>query len=277
VYDLFGTDYHLIKNDAYPIRQYSYWEETQTEKRLDPMAAITEVMSKLKEGEMIWTQLLVRPTDTSWQDKSMEERDKLIGRKKSPPPKGFAADVAQFGRNLFAAPFQHPVWPEEEKKREETRLLMMTKGEQEVVKGIEEKASKLGFETALRFIFVDKKESFSPLNISATMSVFNQFHATNMNGFRPNLNTMTLAVGFKSNIVRVIATSIKFIKKRIVWYRKRMLWDSFQKVLWPRKRSILNTEELATIYHFPSLVVEAPLLRRVPSKKGEPPAGLPIG
>jgi hypothetical protein len=39
---------------------------------------------------------------------------------------------------------------------------------------------------------------------------------------------------------------------------------------------ILNTEELATIYHFPALKVVTPTLVRVLSKKGEPPAGLPV-
>src|SRR3989344_1483737 len=41
-------------------------------------------------------------------------------------------------------------------------------------------------------------------------------------------------------------------------------------------RYALNTEELATIYHFPDVGVRSPLLPRVEAKKGEPPTGLPI-
>ena len=39
---------------------------------------------------------------------------------------------------------------------------------------------------------------------------------------------------------------------------------------------VLNTEELATIYHLPDMGVRAPLLPRVEAKRGEPPVGLPI-
>ena len=38
---------------------------------------------------------------------------------------------------------------------------------------------------------------------------------------------------------------------------------------------ILNTEELATIWHFPSKFIKAPMLQRTESKKSEPPFSLP--
>ena len=43
-----------------------------------------------------------------------------------------------------------------------------------------------------------------------------------------------------------------------------------------RKTIVLNTEELATIYHFPRQRCPTPSLARIESKKGEPPAGLPV-
>jgi hypothetical protein len=40
---------------------------------------------------------------------------------------------------------------------------------------------------------------------------------------------------------------------------------------------ILNTEELASIWHFPvEASVKAPLVQKAPGRKAEPPAGLPI-
>lgn len=41
---------------------------------------------------------------------------------------------------------------------------------------------------------------------------------------------------------------------------------------------VLNTEELATLWHFPiESVVKAPLIQKAPGRKAEPPSSLPIG
>jgi len=39
---------------------------------------------------------------------------------------------------------------------------------------------------------------------------------------------------------------------------------------------VLNTEELATIYHFPGLVSGSPAFKRIESKTAKPPANLPF-
>ena len=274
IYDFFGADYHLVKENAYPIRTYEYFEEMVKEKRLDPIAAITEVMSKLKEGEMLWIQVMVRPTDDGWQKKGEELRDKLAGRKPAKKPRGVLAKLGEWVKNFARAPIGLPEWMGEEKPTKESNP-MLTPGERGVLEAVEDKISKLGFETNIRFLFVDRRDSFSPLNISATMSTFNQFNTFKMNSFRPNMDTITLAVGITNPIWRTLVLSVPFLKKRFVWYRKRRIWDSFKRLQWPRKKSILNIKELATIYHFPAIMVSAPLLRRVATRKGEPPAGLP--
>jgi hypothetical protein len=55
-----------------------------------------------------------------------------------------------------------------------------------------------------------------------------------------------------------------------------MLYGVYRERLMPKDVNILNTEELATIYHFPTKMVEAPMVHRIEAKKGEPPAGLPV-
>ena len=39
---------------------------------------------------------------------------------------------------------------------------------------------------------------------------------------------------------------------------------------------VLNTEELATIFHFPGQIIKVPGLERVESKEASPPTNLPI-
>jgi len=60
--------------------------------------------------------------------------------------------------------------------------------------------------------------------------------------------------------------------------RKNKLLHAFQE----RARStgsngiVLNTEELATLYQFPTEVVKAPLVSRTLSKRGSAPVSLPV-
>lgn len=263
-YDIWGTDYHLSRANAYPIQTYEYFEEISPERRLDPIAAITEVMSKLKNDEMIAIQIFVSPTGDEWKKEAEVLRDKLVGRKK-PETKTFRGAILLFAKNLFQAPIQHPEWPEEPKKDESGKLAAMTSGEKDIVEAIEKKISRLGFDTNIRFMFIDKRESFTRSHIGAVMATFHQFNTQNLNGLRPNIDTMTIIRG-----------NIKLFKDTRLWYKKRKLWEAFKRLYWPQKTSVLNVEELATLYHFPSIVVEAPLLRRLGAKKGEPPAGLPV-
>jgi len=276
IYDIAGSDYQLTRENPYPIRTYEYFEESQKEKRLDPIAAVVEVMSRLKEDEALWMQIFIRPVDATWKEEGEELVAELAGRKKS-KPKGSLYKVWEFINNLMNALFKFPQWREEEKKREENRLLMMTSGEKDVMEAIENKISKLAFETNIRFVYIDRVDSFSPLNVSAMMATFQQYATLHLNGLKPRIKTYTLTPAGYKGIASLIVNNIKSIKRRIKWYRKRRLWDNYVKLKWPRgKKSILNIEELATIYHFPSIAVEAPLLRKLPVKKGEPPQGLPI-
>ena len=276
IYDIAGSDYQLTRENPYPIRTYEYFEESQKEKRLDPIAAVVEVMSRLKEDEALWMQIFIRPVDATWKEEGEELVAELAGRKKS-KPKGSLYKVWEFINNLMNALFKFPQWREEEKKREENRLLMMTSGEKDVMEAIENKISKLAFETNIRFVYIYRVDSFSPLNVSAMMATFQQYATLHLNGLKPRIKTYTLTPAGYKGIASLIVNNIKSIKRRIKWYRKRRLWDNYVKLKWPRgKKSILNIEELATIYHFPSIAVEAPLLRKLPVKKGEPPQGLPI-
>jgi hypothetical protein len=49
--------------------------------------------------------------------------------------------------------------------------------------------------------------------------------------------------------------------------QQRSFWD---------KGFVLNSEEIASIWHFPNIVVEAPMTPVVEAKKGTPPPELPV-
>jgi hypothetical protein len=272
VYDIWGNDFILAKESAYPIRTYEYFEANVEEQRLDPIAAITEVMSRLKEGEAIWLQYLIRPVSDYWKKEGEEIRDKLMQRKKEKEPSWLDVIIdglVQFLKNLSLAPAEHPIWPEAGKKDDKMKMLHLSPGEKEVLEAVENKSSKYGFEAAIRFIYIDRQDSFTPANISAVNGAIKQFGSQNMNSFRPIGETVTFVTSKK-------LTHKSWFRKRRIYYRKRLIFDMYKLRWFPQKHSILNTEELATVFHFPIVSVEAPLLRRLETRKGEPPSNLPI-
>jgi len=276
-YDLFGADLILSEDDIFPIKTYQFFEENIEERRLDPIATISEVMSGLKDDEMVWLQLLIRPTSSKdLKEKAQELVDKMMGRAKKSPPKGVGAGLGEFMANLTVAPMQYPTWGKggnvDDKGAMDKRL---SPGEQDILKAIENKVSKIHFEALLRFIYIDKKDAFTPSNVSAVMGALRQFSTSNLNSLRPNLGTLTVprAVG-------------RFFRKPRLLKRKKKLFKSYLKremPMYPRKpftlllkQSIFSTEELATIYHPPITYVGAPKLEPLEAKKGSAPSNLPI-
>jgi hypothetical protein len=262
IYDLWGTNFILAREDAYPIRTYEYFEAREKEKRLDPIAGITETISKLKEDEMIWIQILARAAGDKWKKEGEKLVAKLAG-KKIKSERTLMEDLGIFLGNLIKAPVTPPVWPDEEKSEgPKSEIGSLTPGEKDVVAAVENKISKLGFESAVRFVYIDKAASFTRANVSAVLGALRQFSTQNLNAFKPDGSVTT-----KANFP---------FKAQKIYYRKRRIFDGYKLRIFPKKFSILNTEELATVYHFPTTFVEAPTLQRLESRRGEPPAELPI-
>ena len=276
-YDLWGAEIILARENYYPIKTYQFFEETQDEKRLDSLAAIIEVMSNLKEDEWIGIQVLISPTGepsgNMWQKEGYEKIEEMAGRKSA--KKGKDSELMAWVRNVTMAPAEVPIWPGE-KKPEAPSLRFLHPAEQEIVKGIGNKVSKIGFETVIRFVYIDSAKSFTSANISATMGAFNQFRSNDMNALRPDKKTVTLRNTWFAKLVPIY-------KKFFVFSRKRRLFESYRTRRFGKhnrirdeKFSVLSTEELATIYHFPAIMIESPNLIRLGGKKGGPPAELPV-
>ena len=140
-------------------------------------------------------------------------------------------------------------------------MQFLSPGEQDVVKAIERKLSKVGFENVIRIIYVARQEVFSIHTFFSVVSGLRQFSTQNLNAIKWNSSTLT-------------AASQPF-KKRKEIFRKKWLLYKYRLRYRPAKMNILNIEELATLFHFPGRVVASPTLPRIQAKKGEPPAGLP--
>lgn len=272
-YNLWGGQFGLVNDEAYPIRTYPLFEHSIAQKIIDPMAAILEILSRLGKGEQAWLQIVIRPESDSWKEKSDNEVKKLLGKeiekKKSPVDK--VLDISSTAATRLGDVVFGPVGaPEEEKKEEPWRMLAMSPGERALVEGVERKSDKIGFKTKIRYIYLGQKGSFlKTRGASGFMGVLKQFTLLNSNGFS----------GIKGTVTKSDFIITKEQKRRIYKIQRRILKNYKSRSQWAGKKSfgdILNIEELASIYHFPSIDVVAPTLKAAEAKRAEAPFSLPI-
>ena len=267
-YDLWGTELIFTKEDAYPIRTYRFFEEPATEKKfIDPLASLMEVLGELKEGEQIWVQYLIKPTGDEWQKEGQRLVDKLIGRRSAKKSgDNVAEEIYQFFYDLISVLFgRMPTGSaangKEEKEKPETLMQHLSPGMKETVAALEESISKHGFKSGIRILYIARTDVFSKTNIPAALGAFKQFSTYNLNGFKPN--------------DKVTPSADYLFKKTREYIRKRRLYTRARIRFFVSKGIIFNTEELATVYHIPSTVLEAPKLPKITAKKAEPPKALP--
>lgn len=272
-WDLFGMELINTKDEVYPIRTYQQYEkgvgiETIEEKRIDPIAGLLEGMAILTPGEQFWFQIIAKPIrdEKPWVKKGLEIKDKLARRPAKPKPKPIIRQVGEVlisGRPPGASPVEEKeIIPPEMK---------LTPGEREIVKAIEDKIAKPGFDCNIRYLYLAKRDVFFKPKARIPFGYIKELGSESLGAFKP----------WKKTMPKVKSVFFWFLDERRVYLRKRRIFRYYQKrwpPLFPRSGGtyVLNTEELATLYHFPSqIVAPAPGIARVEVRKGEAPLELP--
>ncbi len=273
-YDIFGQDYILARGSFYPIRTYPEFEGIKEEKSTDPISPLIEMMSNLKEEERVWVQILIKAAGDDWKKKGEAEISKIAGQpKKEEKKSGALAGTGMFVKNLISAPVVYPTWGSAPEKKAEPPVKFLNPYEQNVAKAIANKIGKVGFETIIRVIYIDKKEGFNKANLPALSGAFRIFNTQDLNAFRPGNGTLTSA----TKVGRTFKKWRLLERKKLLFraYRERLVKLPIAQYL-RLQDSVLNAEELATIFHPPASFVQAPRLTQLEAKKGTPPMNLPI-
>ena len=280
-WNLFGTEFKLAKQDAYPIRTYkdfliediSLKEEAR---KVDPLSAVAEVMANTKPHEYIFIQFLSRPTGDDWKKEGEELIAKLAGRDVLKPKSGIfgfgSYDRFELGEisKIFGSG-ETPEKPKKDQKSLDMLMARLTPGETEVIKAIERNISKIGYETILRFTYIGRTGDFSMMNFAAMQGCLRQFNTINLNSFKSQSKAMTTAKWYNPWKARVK------LKRKRLYYKHFRLRNPFTRMrLLKSKPFVFNIEELATVYHYPGGTVGALTTQRIEAKRGEPPRELPI-
>lgn len=296
-YELWGGDLGLANENPYPIKTYSNFEHGLSKELKDPMSGLIEILGELRPEEEVWIQFIIKPADGSKLKKQGEKLAKELAEGKTKKKKkgclysifmfpfrvvGEIIDIIARGLTIDSnLGFSGGEKPVEEKDKN------ILPGQKKVLEAIENKVSKISFETRIRLIYLAPKNIFSKdRGITGVLSAFNAVNTLNLNSIKVEKKVFSSTKrphkvdASKESILEAYQKRSFHWKikpkgmKRIVKNTAHLLAIKSKPKL---KKTILNTEELATLYHFPVLITnKSPLVRKTGSKKGEPPFSLPV-
>lgn len=272
-WDIYGTEMKLNKNELYPLRTYPLFEHSLSKRLLDPLASLMEIMSRMGPGEHLWIQIVMAPVGDEWREKGISLINKLIGKKSEKS----GVDLMYFPKEIsrgFVESFTASLIPpsemsggESKKKEREwpSQMQHLSPDEREIVENIGMKISKLGFKSKIRFIYAARREVFKKSKgVSGVIGAFQQYSTPQLNGLKKNKKVET-------------RVHYAFIKSRTKARKERILRAyRYRSMKRGRKGYVLNIEELASLWHFPTLDVKVASVQTVGAKKAQPPISLPV-
>ncbi len=278
-WDFMGCGYQMVPNHFYPIRTYKEFEtemEDQEEK-VDPMASLMELIAKLKEGEQIWIQIKAKPVaeenDGGFIKEAEKERDKLLQRDsgEEKPAKSIPEMLMEFLTTSQISDYEAG----EDDSGGLAPELMLSPGEKRKVDALEKKISKKYFKCHIMHIYLGRSDVIDKAKFKMPMSYFNNFSDNNAGAIIPKGAFITKQQQKWYNWFLFPDRRKYLLKRKFIrnYIRRTPLY--YPKVH-PDGQFMLNTEELASLFHFPSKIAGPPsILERVESKKAEAPWGLP--
>ena len=283
-WDAYGEDWILTQPAAYPIKTYEKFFEPQgekiaaEEKRMDPMASLLELMSKLGPGEQYWMQFIITsmaPDDDAWRKEGQAIVDEMAGRPEKKKAT-FLEELWLVMRHIVLGPEKEGSgekatysWLSLAKSEENERELLLTPGQRAQLLEVEDKLKRPAFRTNMRSVYVAKRENFKSAHRLLSRAYFAHFNTQHMNSFL---------------FSKVTRPKTQFVfRKRIPFIRTRRMFRNYILRFTPlfpdrkKEMAILDPEELTTVFHFPIKItgLVLPTMTRVESKKSGPPPNLP--
>jgi hypothetical protein len=251
-----GMEFAVKGEDALPIATYVDFgldkEGVKEEERIDPLTTVLETLGTAKKGEQFWIQICIQGSQTRFHKKG-------TWREKE--------DWKAQGKALIKEIQEG--YKDKDSKVKGISEQAMSAADKEKIKAITRNISKSGFDCGIRtFYWVRSGTKFDGSKAKALGGIFSAFQ-------HGSYNFIKVCKGTKFDY------PWQDFKNMRVEAKKRRMFNAYKRrgFFYPpykTKLFVLNTEELATLFHFPGMVAETPTFGRIESRKGEPPANLPI-
>ncbi|KND47618.1 MAG: hypothetical protein AB201_01645 [Parcubacteria bacterium C7867-006] len=281
VNSIWASEFDLTGADVFPIKTYIDYgmdKDPDEEYKIDPMTPLIEFLGSLGRGQQAWIQILIRAHVAEEKDPSKTWSNAKIWTTLRPKDiwdrwakKDFRwKEAAQVEIDKIITKAKGEKGPDGKIIPGTGRQL--TDVEKETVTALARSVSKKGFDVGMRAIYIAPKDIWSPDNIGGIIGGITHFNS-HLNGFKP-------ARGIDERFSNIfIAWKTRSLKKRES--EKQYLLDAYKHrgyFYGPFKSPhfVLNTEELATLFHLPGGVSTTPTFTRIDSKKSQAPTNLPV-
>jgi hypothetical protein len=231
-----GGELNLKSSFAYPIATY------QDLKR-DAMQSLLNALSTLDKEDGAGIQILLRPADPGWGKRASA----IASKKRKGKDSKTGVDAVSTGAKQFFTAF---VKPPEPSKGDEKPPKELSALEQQTLDAIDDKTRYPGYEVMIRVVASSNISQRAQAILNNVIATFSLFDAPGKNGFKytPAKDMESFVTGY---IMRF------FPQKR-------------------KKQNILNSVELATIFHFPDQQnTPTSQLTRQASKQVDGPRNMP--
>ncbi|MEK7122517.1 MAG: type IV secretion system DNA-binding domain-containing protein, partial [Patescibacteria group bacterium] len=220
----------------------------------DPLNALTNAMSKVEETQGAAIQIIIRTAPRGWNRRGREiarkmQKGKSLKAAMQGPFAGFFDGIVH---GLITGTTDAVFSPDKKAppmKGTEDPYPRHSPMEQELIKGMEEKAGKVGFETCIRVLSSADTEKIAKMHLHSIANMFSQYLAPEYN--------LTLR------------------KKKYFYFKGSLIKSFIYRRFDHRRKWIMSTEELASIYHLPLSTTETPNIEWLKARSAPPPVNMP--
>ncbi len=245
-YNIFSPNSEILISNLKTKRTSVFPIKTYKQHETDPMNSIINVLSKLKDNEGIAIQYLVQSAKASWHKRSsrlVRKAHELNSIEKALKSHGALAALSWLSDLVSAA--KPPTEQHDPLKQPETLTAMET----DILKGIEEKNAKAGLNVNIKIASSAQTKDQATIYLQNIVNAYNQF------------NYYEYGNSFSNR------PSVKSQKKLI----REFIYRRFN----PKQSFLLNTEELASIFHLPLKNTETPNILWLEAKLAPAPPNIP--
>lgn len=225
-----GAKIGFKREHYFPIKTFKKTES-------DPLNGLTNALAKVEKGDGAAIQILVRSAKKEWREPAIRIVRGMQQGKRLNEVQSESTFFGMFGSMFKSAP----------KAGAEKKEYRMSPLEEEMVKSMDEKASKLGMDVNIRVIVSSKSSVKATTYLNNIVSAFSQYNIPQY-----------------GNALTRYGSSVR-----------KLVDDFIFRHFNEKPRMVMTGEELASIFHFPLSSTETPNIRWLTARKAPPPTNLP--